>query len=101
MNFGWLAAVILTVTISKQVIDQARADSADGVSLWLYGGQLAANVGFIVHSVRTGATVFLVANSVLLLAAAAGLAITLRQRRRAESHSAANRPAERDHAACL
>lgn len=47
---GWLASAILLATLVKQIHKQATQDNAEGVSHWLFLGQMAASVGFIVYS---------------------------------------------------
>lgn len=47
---GWLASAILLATLVKQIHKQAANKDAEGVSRWLFVGQIAASVGFIVYS---------------------------------------------------
>ena len=79
---GWLSSGILVLTIAKQVYKQWQEGSSEGVSKWLFVGQMAASVGFTTYSVLTGDPVFIVTNSILLLNALAGLLIVLHHRRR-------------------
>ncbi len=44
---GWGATLILLLTISSQVYEQWRSRSTQGVSHWLFAGQLAASAGFV------------------------------------------------------
>jgi uncharacterized protein with PQ loop repeat len=69
---GWAAAVILLATLSRQVYHQWRDDSAQGVSRWLFVGQLVSSTGFIIYSYALKSWVFVVTNSLILLVAAAG-----------------------------
>jgi uncharacterized protein with PQ loop repeat len=73
---GWAAAVILLATLSRQVYHQWRDESARGVSRWLFIGQLASSTGFIIYSYGLKSWVFVVTNSLILLVAAAGQAVT-------------------------
>jgi hypothetical protein len=86
---GWLSSAILVATIGKQVHKQWSEGQSEGVSRWLFVGQIAASAGFTLYSVLVGNAVFVVTNALLLASAVAGLLIVLRHRRRA----AAGRPA--------
>jgi MtN3 and saliva related transmembrane protein len=78
---GWLSALILLATLISQVRNQWRERSTKGVSRWLFVGQLAAAIGFIIYSALTDNVVFIVTNSVLALVAIVGQLIYLRNRR--------------------
>ena len=77
---GWSASVILLITIITQVRKQWRTGTNEGVSKWLFVGQVASSVGFTVYSVLTGNMVFIVTNAVLLLSNIAGVYIYFRNR---------------------
>jgi hypothetical protein len=47
---GWVSSAILVLTIAKQVYKQWREGSSEGVSKWLFVGQMAASLGFTVYS---------------------------------------------------
>jgi MtN3 and saliva related transmembrane protein len=79
---GWTASLILVVTISHQVRRQWRTGAADGVSRWLYVGQMAASSGFVAYSLLLGDPVFVATNAFLLCAATVGLVSVFRNRRR-------------------
>jgi MtN3 and saliva related transmembrane protein len=79
---GWISSVILLMTIGKQVYKQWQEGSSEGVSRWLFVGQVAASVGFTVYSWLVGNWVFVVTNFLMLLSALAGLGIVLKHRRR-------------------
>lgn len=78
---GWLASAILIATLVQQVVTQVRDDSARGVSTWLFAGQIAASVGFVVYSAMVGSTVFVVTNSCILVTAVVGQVVTARKQR--------------------
>lgn len=78
---GWISALILVMTISRQVYKQWRTRSTAGVSHWLFTGQLAASTGFVIYSALVENWVFVVANSFILLTAVAGQVIYLRNRK--------------------
>ncbi|MED5618781.1 hypothetical protein [Ideonella sp. BN130291] len=79
---GWAAAGILLLTVGRQVYTQWREGSTRGVSKWLFVGQIAASVGFVIYSALLGNTVFVLTNSFMLLTACFGQVIFLRNRRR-------------------
>lgn len=82
---GWLSSAILVATLSRQVYVQWKADSNEGVSLWLYVGQMASQIGFIVYSVLVKNIVFVFTNSVLLAVSLVGLVFYWRNQRRKKS----------------
>ena len=77
---GWAASTILVVTIVYQVVRQWRTGVSEGVSRWLFVGEILASLGFVAYSAHVGNLVFVVTNSVLLLANIVGLGIVLYQR---------------------
>jgi len=79
---GWAASAILVFTIAKQVYKQWHDETSEGVSKWLFIGQTTASVLFTIYSWMVKNWVFVVTNSLMLVNALAGMAITLRQRRR-------------------
>lgn len=72
---GWASSVILLCTLVKQVYKQWKEGTKEGVSKWLFTGQLAASIGFTVYSVLTGNVVFIVTNSLLVLNSIVGIAL--------------------------
>ncbi len=81
---GWTAAAILLLTIGRQVFTQWREGSTQGMSKWLFVGQLAASTGFVVYSWLLGNWVFVVTNVLILATAAIGQWIYLHNKRREE-----------------
>ncbi|HKO59074.1 MAG TPA: hypothetical protein VJ276_24620 [Thermoanaerobaculia bacterium] len=79
---GWASSVIPVLTIAKQVWKQWHAGTSEGVSLWLFVGQLAASAGFTIYSWLVHNWVFVVTNALMLLNGLVGIAITMRYRRR-------------------
>lgn len=79
---GWSAATILLLTISRQVYTQWRDESIRGVSKWLFVGQIAASIGFIVYSWLLSNWVFVVTNVLMLLTAGVGQWLYLRNAKR-------------------
>jgi uncharacterized protein with PQ loop repeat len=80
---GWASSIILIATISKQVFKQWHDGTSEGVSKWLFVGQLAASAGFTVYSWLVHNWVFVVTNGLMMLNALAGYGITMFQKRRA------------------
>lgn len=79
---GWVSAFILVMTISRQVYTQWRTGSCEGVSKWLFLGQLAASTGFIIYSYLVDNWVFVFANFFIFLTAVAGQVIYMRNKKR-------------------
>jgi uncharacterized protein with PQ loop repeat len=71
---GWTASAIRLATLVRQIAAQMRDPDARGVSRWLFIGQSAASIGFIVYSVMVDNLVFIVTNSCILLTAVVGQA---------------------------
>ncbi|HEX9982882.1 MAG TPA: hypothetical protein VGF69_06445 [Thermoanaerobaculia bacterium] len=79
---GWASSVILVLTIGKQVLKQWREGTSEGVSTWLFIGQLTASAGFTVYSVLVRNWVFVVTNALMVVNGLLGYWITLRHRKR-------------------
>lgn len=62
---GWASSLILLATLIKQVYKQWKDGSSEGISKWLFVGQLAASLGFTVYSYLVGSWVFMVTNGLL------------------------------------
>jgi len=79
---GWAATVVLIATLARQIYKQHQQASAEGVSTWLFIGQITASVLFIIYSALLGSTVFVVTNSLILLTAVVGQVLAVQRRRR-------------------
>ncbi len=79
---GWLSSGILVLTIAKQVYKQWHEGSSEGVSKWLFVGQIAASLGFTIYSWLVHNWVFVVTNALMLVNGLLGLLIVFRHRRR-------------------
>lgn len=79
---GWLSSGVLVLTIAKQVYKQWQEGSSEGVSKWLFVGQMAASLGFTVYSWLVSNWVFVVTNALMLCNGLLGLLIVLHHRRR-------------------
>jgi uncharacterized protein with PQ loop repeat len=81
---GWISALILVATISRQVYTEWRTRSIDGLSKWLFIGQLSASMGFTIYSYLVDNWVFVFANFFIFLTAVAGQCIYIRNKHLAE-----------------
>ncbi len=79
---GWFSTTVLVLTIGRQVWTQYRSGSTQGVSKWLFIGQLTASTGFVIYSFLLSNWVFVVSNLMLLVLALIGEALYLKNRRR-------------------
>lgn len=80
---GWGASAVLIATLARQTWHQWRDPDPRGVSHWLFLGQTAASVGFVVYSWLLGNVVFIVTNSLILVTAIVGQLVFWRAQRRA------------------
>jgi MtN3 and saliva related transmembrane protein len=78
---GWFSSFILVLTIGKQVHKQWKSGSSEGVSKWLFVGQITASTGFTLYSILVRNWVFVVTNALLLLSAIVGGVIVVKHRR--------------------
>ena len=78
---GWISSVILVLTIGKQVHKQWQEKSSEGVSKWLFVGQVAASLGFTIYSWLLRNWVFVITNLLMILNAFIGLGLLLKNRR--------------------
>jgi MtN3 and saliva related transmembrane protein len=81
---GWASSVILVLTLAKQVHKQWHAGTSEGVSKWLFAGQMAASLGFTIYSVLVKNWVFVVTNALMLVNGIVGYAITVMQKKRTQ-----------------
>ncbi|PYS82741.1 MAG: hypothetical protein DMF67_11655 [Acidobacteria bacterium] len=79
---GWVSSFILVLTIARQVHKQWQEGTSEGVSKWLFVGQISASLGFTAYSWLVRNWVFVVTNSLMLLNGLLGLAIVIHHRRR-------------------
>ena len=80
---GWLSSLVLLLTIGTQIHRQWRKRTSEGVSPWLFVGQMVASAGFSIYSALVHDWVFIVTNSLMLVSAAVGLGIVVQHRRSA------------------
>ena len=81
---GWSASAILFATLARQIWVQWRERSTQGLSKWLFIGQVVTSLGFIWYSVLVSNTLFVVTNSVLVVTAIVGQCIYARNKRMGE-----------------
>ena len=72
---GWASSIILLATLVKQVYKQWQEGRAEGVSKWLFVGQLAASIGFTIYSYLLENWVFVFTNAALTINNIAGVLI--------------------------
>lgn len=70
---GWASSLILLATLVKQVYKQWHERTSEGITKWLFVGQLAASVGFTVYSIVTGSWVFAFTNAALTVNSVIGI----------------------------
>jgi len=78
---GWASALILLLTIGRQVFTQWKAGTTSGLSRWLFVGQIAASLGFTVYSWMLENWVFVVTNIFIGVTACVGQVVYLRNKR--------------------
>lgn len=79
---GWFSAAVLLLTIGRQVYAQWKSRSTQGLSRWLFIGQLTASTGFVIYSWLVSNWVFVATNLLMLATAALGQLIYLTNLRR-------------------
>ena len=84
---GWVSSLILIITLGKQVYKQWKEGKSEGVSKWLFVGQIAASIGFAVYSFLLWNPVFIFTNSLLVINGIVGLIINIYLKRKEESEA--------------
>lgn len=79
---GWVSSLILLLTVGKQVYKQWKAGTSEGVSKWLFLGQISASIGFLTYSILVWNTVFVVTNILMVLNSLVGLGIVFYHRKK-------------------
>ncbi len=74
---GWVSSAILFLTVSRQIYKQWKVGSSEGVSIWLFIGQMAASLGFAVYSWLVWNPVFIFTNVLMVLNGIVGFFISL------------------------
>jgi MtN3 and saliva related transmembrane protein len=79
---GWISSSILLLTMAKQVFKQWKEQTSQGVSKWLFAGQVSAEVGFIIYSFLLKNWVFFATNLLLLVENLIGLVLVFYHRKK-------------------
>jgi MtN3 and saliva related transmembrane protein len=64
---GWASSIILLLTLVKQVYKQWKDGTSEGLSKWLFIGQLFASIGFTIYSYSVSNWVFTITNALLTI----------------------------------
>ena len=78
---GWFSSFVLLLTLVRQVKKQWEEKNSEGVSKWLFIGQLIASVGFTTYSYLVGNWVFTVTNGLLTINNIIGIDLYFRYRK--------------------
>jgi len=62
---GWVSSFVLLLTLIRQVKKQWEDKTSEGLSKWLFIGQLVASIGFTFYSYSVGNWVFTITNGLL------------------------------------
>lgn len=81
-TIGWGSTCVLLATLARQVFKQWKSGATEGVSKWLFIGQMAASIGFTVYSSLLRNWVFMGSNAAILLVAVTGEILYARNRHR-------------------
>ncbi len=64
---GWASSIILLLTLIKQVYKQWKDGETEGISSWLFIGQLLSSIGFTIYSYSVENWVFTITNGLLVI----------------------------------
>lgn len=84
---GWISSIILFLTVSRQIYKQWQEGTSEGVSIWLFLGQIAASVGFAIYSWLVWNPVFIFTNMLMVLNGIVGFIINLYLKKCEESEA--------------
>ena len=70
------------MTLVKQVYKQWKEGTGDGISKWLFVGQVLASIGFTIYSYLVGNWVFTITNGILTINNFVGLYLSYYFKRR-------------------
>jgi len=88
---GWFSSLVLLATIGVQISKQWREGSSEGVSPFLFVGQMAASIGFTVYSALLKNWIFTFTNGMMTLSAILGLVVCMRFKHRGRARGGAAR----------
>jgi len=90
---GWASSALLVLTLAHQVHKQWKSGHSEGVSRWLFIGQIISSIGFTAYSLLVRNWVFVVTNALILIDALVGFAIVRKFRaQKARQGAATDRP---------
>lgn len=79
---GWAASIVLLVTVVAQIVKQWKSRSSQGVSAWLFVGEIVSALLFLWYAVTIHNAVYVTTNTLMVVASSAGLGILAWHRRR-------------------
>ena len=79
---GWISSFVLLMTLIRKVKKQWEEKNSEGVSKWLFIGQLVASTGFVVYSYLVSNWVFTITNSLLTINNIIGIYLYFRYRKK-------------------
>ena len=88
---GWLSTALLLLTLLRQVYTEWKSGSTAGISKWLFVGQCAASIGFMIYSWLLGNWVFMGSNAAILVVAVLG-EILYAKNRKSKKHESKGEP---------
>ena len=101
-TIGWISSIILFLTVSRQIYKEWQAGTSEGVSIWLFAGQIAASTGFAIYSWLLWNPVFIFTNLMMVLNGVVGFGISLYLKRKNSSETdAAQQKAETENVASV
>ncbi|MDQ3711909.1 MAG: hypothetical protein M3388_06790 [Acidobacteriota bacterium] len=74
---GWVSSLILFLTVSRQIFKQWHEGTSEGVSIWLFAGQIVASTGFAIYSWMIWNPVFIFTNVSMILNGIVGFIVSL------------------------
>lgn len=86
---GWLSSMVLLLTVGHQVRKQWLSEETEGISKWLFLGQIVASIGFAIYSWMLQNWIFVCTNSLMLVNASIGYWVLQRNRRKKSEGGAA------------
>ena len=84
---GWVSSTILFLTVSRQIYKQWQEGTSEGVSIWLFVGQIAASTGFAIYSWLLWNPVFIFTNVLMVLNGIVGFVISFYLKKREKSEA--------------
>ena len=82
---GWVSSIILFLTVGRQIYRQWQEGTSEGVSIWLFLGQIAASTGFAIYSWLVWNPVFIFTNVLMILNGFVGFIVRRYLKKREES----------------